>query len=120
EPRQIAHAAPPGLQTAALTAATTRDPKNSAEHRSRNARFRKVEVIADDADAPIGTEQCAAEILDRSLQVRKTNIAADHETFDLVELRSVGGVSRIAPVDGARGDDPNGRLVAEHVPDLDR
>src|SRR5207249_2735378 len=51
------HPGPQDLQPAALAAAATRAPANSARHRRRNARFRKGEVIADDADAPIGTEQ---------------------------------------------------------------
>ena len=44
----------------------------------------------------------------------------DDQALDLIELRTVRGIRRIAPVDGPRGDDADRRLVALHEPDLHR
>src|SRR6266550_1190996 len=114
------HARAQDLQPAALAASTTRSPANSTRHRRRDARFRKGEMIAENADAPIGTEQRKREVFDGSLQVGKTNVAIDDEAFELIELGSVRGVRRVPPVDGARSDDPDRRLMALHVADLHR
>src|SRR5439155_1329851 len=51
---------------------------------------------------------------------QKAHVVLEDQALTLVELRTVRGVRRIAPVDSAGSDDPDRRLVALHVPDLDR
>src|SRR5437899_2485725 len=115
---RVDHAGAQDLQPAALTAAAAGAAADSARHRRPDARLCEGEMIAHDPNAPFRTKERASEILDRALQVGKADFVVDDEALDLIELRPVRGVRRITPVDGAGRDDPNGGLVALHVPDL--
>src|ERR1700730_17949301 len=114
------HAGTQDLQPAAFAAAAARPAADSTGNGRPDARLGEGEVITHDSNAPVGAEEGACEILDRPLQVGEPDIVIYDETLELVELRAVRGVGRVPAVDGAGGDDPDGRLVALHVADLHR
>jgi hypothetical protein len=49
----------------------------------------------------------------------QVDVAVDHQPFDLVEHRRVGSI-RVRTVDATRRDDPQGRTLREHRPQLYR
>src|SRR2546425_2326196 len=108
------------LQPAPLAAAATGTAADTARDGRPDAGFGEGEVVTHDPNASFGTEERAGEILDRALQVRQADVVVDDQALNLIELRTVRGIRRIAPVDRARSDDADRRLVALHEPDLYR
>ena len=117
---RVNHPGTENLEPAGLAAPAAFAPAEPAGNGRANTRLGEGEMITRNPDSAVGAEQGAREILDRSLQVREPNIVVNHEAFELIELRSVRGISRIPPVDSTWSDDPDRRLVALHVSNLYR
>ena len=67
----------------------------------------------------VALEERLEEGLERPLEVAEVDVAVDHQPFDLVEHRRVGGVA-VGAVDPARRDDPQRRAVRHHRAHLHR
>ena len=72
------------------------------------------------ADLAVGAEELLRQMVERALEVRERDALVDQEPFDLLEVRGVRGVLRVAAVDAARADDCHRRLLALHHPHLHR
>ena len=82
--------------------------------------FGKREIAGPEAHLDlVDLKKGAHEILETALKVPHMRFLVDHQPFELMEHRRMGGI-RIRAVGAARGDDPDRRLLALHGPDLYR
>src|ERR1035441_911765 len=77
------------------------------------------EVVRPEADARLRTHQFLEDKLHGALEVAHGHIPVHVKSLDLVKRWVVGGVGVVAAIDAPRHNDPYGRLLLRHHPDLD-
>ena len=72
------------------------------------------------AEARLGVlpQQGSEDVVQQRLEVTHGHVAVDAQAFELVEVRAVGGVRRVAPVHAAGRDNADRRSALEHRADL--